>query len=140
MKACAHELTLDCLGLTFDPSTWSAFTYQKPSDPLPPRAVVFRGVPLDRPSAYWKSYRRPSDAISPEVPSFAIETAKAFAKLNQIIFDSMNIFCGRRGRVTARSILELYRSYLLWRQNLSPQLSSPVDDRANRLPHILFLQ
>jgi hypothetical protein len=50
----------------------------------------------------------------------------------------MNVYCGRRGRVTAESILELYRRYLVWKDSL-PEPLTDVDD-GNSLPHVLALQ
>jgi len=117
---------------------WAAFTYQKPSAPISPRIEAFRNVELDEPDAYWQPYRFPTDVVAIEKPSRAIETAKEFAKLYQIIHETINLYCGRRGRVTAAGILQMYQRYLQWKKSLGERLdpTSP----AGQLPHVVNLQ
>lgn len=79
-----------------------------------------------------------------QIPSAPLQTAKAFAKLNQIVLETMNVYCGRRGRITARGLLDLYRKYLVWAAELPPRLARPVLNEDNEIedtvPHVLFLQ
>lgn len=120
-------------------SAWAAFTYQKPAAPISPRALVFIGVELDSPDAFWQPYKHPEDDTEFERPSYAIETAKEFTKLNQIIHETINVYCGSRGRVSARGILQLYRRFLEWRELLPAHLASTsMFDGA--LPHVFALQ
>jgi len=118
---------------------WAAFTYQKPAAPISPRIEVFQDVELDRQDTYWQPYKFPTDAAAAERPSQAIETAKEFAKLNQIIHETINIYCGSRGRVTMTGILQMYQRYLQWKKSSEERLdsTSPLN---NPLPHVTNLQ
>lgn len=93
---------------------------------------------MDVEGAYWQPYRFPFDNATNEVPSHAIETAKEMARLNQIILETINVYCGSRGRVTAPSILQLYRKYLQWKQTLPPAMQIDYDAYPS-LPHVYFL-
>lgn len=94
---------------------------------------------MDKEGAYWQPYRFPYDNTADEIPSLAIQTAKELARLNQIVLDTINVYCGSRGRVKANSILYLYRKYLQWKEVLPSSMR--VDDGSSQaLPHIYFLQ
>jgi len=117
---------------------WAAFTYQKPPAPISPHAQVFEDVTLDQEDVYWQPYRHPGDNATNELPSLAIQTAKELAQLVQIIHETINEYCGSRGRVTARSILNLFRRYLRWKSGLDSTMSDVLGDQWT-LPHVLFL-
>jgi len=117
---------------------WAGFTYQKPFAPKPLKATVFKDVALDNETAFWQPYRSPTDNATSEVPSYAIQTAKQLAGLNMIIMNTINVYCGSRGAVTAHSILKLYRNFLEWKANLPSVLEVKADD-SQKLPHIYFL-
>lgn len=106
---------------------------------MPPRVPVFENVEMDLADAYWQAYRVPRDSSAPEVPSYAIQTAKESAKLNQIILQTINTYCGSRGGVTAQSILRLYQRYLRWKESLPSALQTGSTD-SDALPHVLYLQ
>ena len=90
--------------------------------------------------AQWRYYRQPGDEREvPKRPSFAILTAFFQAKLFRIVHDTINIYCGARGRVTAENVIACYKRYLDWAEELPWQLRS-VDVEAQPLPHILSLQ
>jgi len=103
--------------------------------------TVFEHVELDRPDQYWQMYRFPRDAGSQETPSHAIETARELAKLSLINFKTITAWCAGSGTLTAKIMMGLYRDYLGWKSNLSPELSK-VDSVASQelLPCILLLQ
>jgi hypothetical protein len=102
---------------------WAAFTYQKPTTPLSPKLAIFQQVSTDRPDSFWRVYRVPRDAGQASRPSHAIKVAKEFSKLSQIIHQTITEWCGAHGKITARGILQLYREYLLWNENLPEHLS-----------------
>jgi len=64
-------------------------------------------------------------------------TAAEHAKLFRIVHESISVYCGRRGRVTAHHLLDLYESYLMWRDDLPPEIRD-IDHQP--LPHVIFLQ
>jgi len=100
---------------------------------------AFRDVGLDKPDAYWQPYKFPTDAVIAGRRSQAIETAKEFAKLYQIIHEMINVYCGSRGRVTATGILQMYERYLQWKKSLEERLD-PISAGDNLLPHVINLQ
>ncbi|KAF2835215.1 hypothetical protein M501DRAFT_1019993 [Patellaria atrata CBS 101060] len=120
-------------------TAWAAFTYQKPAAPISPHALVFSNVSMDQKDAYWQPYRFPSDNALQEVQSHAIETAKHYATLNQVIHETINIYCGSRNRVSGRSIIDLYRRYINWEATLPPALAMDDPSNTESLPHIYFL-
>jgi hypothetical protein len=137
MLSLAHEVTTD------DSRVWSAFTYQKPSSPLSPNTNVFVNVNLDKSDAYWKSYRFPKDSAKESIPGYVIETAKEFAKLSKIIVQTIRAWCGSQGRVSAHTILQLYRRYTTWKLALPEHLTRldfTTETAPEALPHIFSLQ
>ncbi len=95
---------------------------------------------MDRDDAVWRYYRQPGDKTHvPRRPSYAIVTACQQAKLYRIVHETINVFCGARGQVTARAVLECYKRYLTWKDELPAGLEK-VDTGAQPLPHVLFLQ
>ena len=66
-------------------------------------------------------------------------TACYQAKLFRIIDESLALYCGARGQVSAEKILEVYRRYMDWKTDL-PSVIANVDVGDQPLPHILYLQ
>jgi hypothetical protein len=73
-------------------------------------------------------------------PSFAILTAKYQARLFRVVHESINIFCGARGRVHARPFLDCYKRYIEWKDTLPEDLKYPEGGEHPSLPHVLSLQ
>lgn len=95
---------------------------------------------MDRDNALWRFYRHPGDERElPTRPSYAILAACLQAGLFQIIDESLNLYCGVRGQVSAEKFLEVYRRYMDWKSDLPPVVAN-VDVADQPLPHILYLQ
>ena len=75
----------------------------------------------------------------PVRPCHALLTACYHAALFRIIHESLNLYCGLRGTATAEAVLILYRRYRDWEEDL-PFILKAVDEEAQPLPHILYLQ
>ncbi|KAF2403441.1 hypothetical protein EJ06DRAFT_278042 [Trichodelitschia bisporula] len=123
---------------------WAAFTYQKPSAPVSPRAPVFTHVRLDGPDpANWLPYRFQGDAGDKPLASHAIATAREFALLMQIVHETINVYCGSRGKVTAHAVVSLHRRYVSWKDSLPAHLSDHAVEspeyESKALPHVLAL-
>ena len=131
---CCLNCKADCC------SAWAAITYQKPFSPESPHSPVFADVRMDKDDALWRFYRRPGDkGHVPIRPSYSILTACHQAQLYRIVHETINMFCGAGGKITARALLKCYQRYLTWRNELPAHLAK-VDTDAQALPHILFLQ
>ncbi|KAF2805632.1 uncharacterized protein BDZ99DRAFT_524592 [Mytilinidion resinicola] len=117
---------------------WAGFTYQKPFAPVSSKATVFKNVKFDTNQDFWQPYQHPADATTTKMHSHAIRTAKELAGLNRIIMNTINVYCGSRGPVTAQSILQLYRKYLEWKAGL-PSILDVGEDDSQKLPHVYFL-
>lgn len=100
----------------------------------------FEYVDMHGDSEVWRFYRTVGDNRDlPVRPGYAIMTACHQASLFQVIHESLNLYCGLRGLVTAEKTLILYRRYLDWEEDLPPALKK-MDIEEQPLPHILFLQ
>ncbi len=118
----------------------AGITYQKLYPPFPPGQYIFENVRMDTEDALWRCYRHPGDAKElPTRLSHATVTAYHQAKLFGIIYDSINLYCGFRGPVSAFKILEVYRKYLDWKDSLPPVIAK-YSEGGQPLPHILHLQ
>lgn len=105
-----------------------------------PRGAVFQHVNMEKDHALWRFYRHPGDEHElPTRPSYAIVAACYQAKLFRIIDESLNLYCGARGQVSAEKFLAVYRRYMDWRSDL-PSVIANVDVADQPLPHILYLQ
>ena len=95
---------------------------------------------MDGDAAVWRFYRQVGDERElPKRPSHAIATACMQAGLFRIINESLNLYCGHRGDVSATNILKVYKRYLDWKEDLPPKIRQiEVDDQP--LPHVLYLQ
>ena len=108
--------------------------------PISPFATVFDGVALYQPEPLWHNYREPGDyTSSPGRPSYSLLAAYEQAKLNRIIHETIKLYCGSMGRITAMSTLKVYERYLNWEHNLPRRIGIfGVEDEI--LPHVIFLQ
>lgn len=90
--------------------------------------------------AVWRFYRRAGDERElPTRPSYAVLTACMQAGLFRIVHESLNLYSGHRGDVSAASVLTIYKMYLDWKEALPPKIKQiEIDDQP--LPHILYLQ
>lgn len=105
-----------------------------------PREAIFQHVDMEKDHALWRFYRHPGDERElPTRPSYAIVAACYQAGLFRIINESLNLYCGARGRVSAEKFLEVYRRYMDWKTDL-PSVIANVDVADQPLPHILYLQ
>ena len=125
-------------------SAWSGLTYQKPFAPVSMHANPFSNIDLDQTEAAWSTYRQPGDSnLEPgennngDRQSFATLTAYELAKLYRIIHECILIYCGSRGKVSANSLLDIFRRYLMWKDGLARDLQNV---EGQPLPHVLFLQ
>lgn len=108
--------------------------------PPTPRDPVFQHVDMDRDLVQWCFYRHPGDERElPTRPSCSIVSACYQVKLFRIIDESLDLYCGPRGQVSADKFLALYKRYMDWKNDL-PYLIANVDVADQPLPHILFLQ
>lgn len=95
---------------------------------------------MDRNDAVWQFYRRLGDEHElPSRPSNAIMTACGQTKLFRIIQESLKLYCGTRGKITAQGIIERYRKYLEWKESLPPPIQN-IDISDQPLPFVLYLQ
>ncbi len=95
---------------------------------------------MDRDNAVWRFYRRPGDRNHvPRRPSHAILTACNQAKLYRILHETINTYCEASVKATARIVLECYRRYLIWKEELPAEIAD-IDTNAQALPNVLFLQ
>ena len=116
-------------------------TYQPSHDTtLPPSATsTFEHVHLDRDDHHWRFYRYVGDDRKlPARSSHAVMTACSQAKLLRVAQESINLYCGLRGKASAQAILEVYKSYLDWKEDL-PVVIKNIDISDQPLPHVLYL-
>ncbi len=105
-----------------------------------PRDAVFQQVDMERDHALWRFYRHPGDERElPTRPSYVIVSACYQAKLFRVIDESLNLYCGARGQVSAENFLGVYRRYMDWKNDL-PSVIANVDVADQPLAHILYLQ
>lgn len=125
-------------------SAWSGLTYQKPAAPISTRASPFTNIAIDQDEGRWNMYCQPGDS-NMELGSrdtydrqgFATQTACEHAKLYRIIHESILVYCGARGKVSAKALLDCFQRYVEWKDGLPPSLRSI---ESQPLPHVLFLQ
>lgn len=66
-------------------------------------------------------------------------TACEQAKLFRIVHDTINVYCGARGKATAGAVIGCYKRFLDWKANL-PEAVRHVDEGSQPLSHVLCLQ
>lgn len=127
-------------------SAWSAIIYQKPNAPVSTRATIFRDIFLGQPDGPWQNYRRPGDDKAEpgdkrvsNRPCYAKLTGFEQAKLYRIVHETIHVYCGYDGKVTAHRLSSVYSLYRRWKENL-PQALRDVEGDREALPHALFLQ
>lgn len=114
-------------------------TYQPSHDVTLPPKVAFQHVRANRDDHAWRFYRHVGDNLQlPTRSSYAIMTACSQAKLLRIGQESLNLYCGTRGKASAQAILEGYKSYLDWKEDL-PAVIRNIDISDQPLPHVLYL-
>jgi hypothetical protein len=107
---------------------------------------VFDNVDLDRSGSSWTDYKVERDASKTgTIAARAIETAKETARLALINLESVTSWCGITGKITTKTILDLYQRYLSWKQKLSEALDDKSFNAENgeedeTLPYVLLLQ
>lgn len=105
-----------------------------------PLSVTFDHVREDRDDAVWRFYRRVHDDRElPTRPSNAIMTACEESKLFRVIHESLSLYCSSRGKATALGIIEGYKRYLNWKEDLPLPIKN-IDINDEPLPHVLYLQ
>ena len=77
------------------------------------------------------------DSAFPQRPGYTILTIAEQAKLYRIVHETILVYCGNHGKVSARSLAELYNRFLSWMERLPIELRLKDSDP---LPHVLFLQ
>ncbi|KAL8923039.1 MAG: hypothetical protein Q9208_004851 [Pyrenodesmia sp. 3 TL-2023] len=136
-SAKAREISL--WGIQTLNTSSTGITYQKLYAPELPHMAKFRHVDMHSNHSVWRFYRQIGDQRHlPVRPSHAVLTACHQAGLFRIIHESLNLYCGLRGLVTAEAILTDYRRYLDWEEDL-PFILKAVEEEAQPLPHILLL-
>ncbi|KAL9607656.1 MAG: hypothetical protein Q9167_007452 [Letrouitia subvulpina] len=113
----------------------TGITYQKLYAPGLPHIDRLSGIQMDRDDVLWRFYRRTGDEKDlPFRPGHALMTASYQAALFRIIHESIDLYCGLRGLVTAEAVLKVYRWYIDWETDLNPILNN-VDVSIQPLPH-----
>ncbi len=114
--------------------------YLKFYTPSVPAEPFFQHAQMDKDDAVWRFYRRPGDEREMATrPSYAILTACHQARLFRVVNETLNLYCGTRGQVSAYKFLDMYRRYLDWKESLPPIITN-VDEGHHPLPHIIYLQ
>ena len=121
-------------------SAWSGLIFQKPTAPISTHATVFQDIDTQKDDGPWRFYKEPGDDTSmSRRPSYLVVTAFEHAKLYRIIHETILVFCGSRGKVSAHHMLLIYERFLEWKERLPTPLAD-VDVQDEALPHALFLQ
>ncbi|KAL8703629.1 MAG: hypothetical protein Q9201_003199 [Fulgogasparrea decipioides] len=134
----ARQITL--WGIQTLNTSSTGITYQKLYAPEFPAIDEFEHIDMHADSEIWRFYRTVGDEHElPVRPGYAILTAFEQAALFRIVHESLNLYCGLRGSITAEAMLTLYRRYLDWDEDLLAILKK-MDVEEQPLPHILFLR
>ncbi|MCJ1353190.1 MAG: hypothetical protein MMC33_003175 [Icmadophila ericetorum] len=119
-------------------TAWCGVTYQKPFSPESPKSDI--SFPDVFNGNEWQSYRQTRDEEGePKRPGWGILTACYQAKLYRVVHDTINLYCGARGKATATAVVACFKRYMDWLEQLPPQFKSIGKDE-EPLPHVLFLQ
>lgn len=118
----------------------AGITYQKFYTPPTPGDPIYQHIRMDDDVTDWRFYRELGDERRmPSRPGRALLTACCQAKMFRIVNETVNLYCGTRGQVSAYKILDIYRRYLDWKEALPPVIAN-VGEGDQPLPHILHLQ
>ncbi len=120
-------------------SAWSGLIFQKPTAPISTHAAVFQDIDTKKDDGPWRFYKEPGDTSESRRPSYLLSTANEHARLYRIVHETILVFCGNRGRVSAHHMLLIYERFLEWKERLPAPLAG-VDGDGEALPHALFLQ
>lgn len=102
---------------------------------------MFQHVQIDGDANIWRYYRSPGDERDmPTRPSHAIMSAGYQSLLFQVVSDTIRLYCGLEGTITAGAIIDLYRRFLLWKEDLPPALKTASGMNEEALPHVIYLQ
>ncbi len=118
---------------------WSGLIFQKPTAPISTHATVFQDIDTKKDDGPWRFYKEPGDSSGSQRPSYLIATAYEHAKLYRIVHETILVFCGSRGKVSAHHMLMIYERFLEWKERLPPPLAN-VEGDVEALPHTQFLQ
>lgn len=106
-----------------DHSLWSGLTYQKPFNPQSPDTQIpFRLDSAGNKEIYRHSRAEVESGQFPRAPGFTIVTAVHQARLFRIVHASIILYCGARGKISAKSFLQCFKRYLEWKAELPPEL------------------
>jgi len=120
-------------------SEWGEFTYQEPSIPEAPGLSTMNELWPEMERMGWQMSHMVSES-SLQSPIVATTIANEMARLFAIIHDSLSLLYGRaKNVISAVNILNQYRRYEAWRNQLPQELRS-VDDATQQYPHILSIQ
>lgn len=127
-------------------SAWSGLIYQIPVAPVSTPAIGSQDILSSQSDVPWYYYRRPGDnKVEPgdgrvsNRPCHALLMWSENAKLYRIIHETILVYCGHDGKVTAHRLSRVYSLYRSWKEDL-PQAFRDVEGDSEALPHVLFLQ
>lgn len=88
----------------------------------------------------WGFYRHPGDEKEmPTSQKHGMVTTYHRANLFRIASQILRLYCGTEGNVSAKSVIDLYKDLMSWKESLPDELKVD-DDGVNPLPHIWSLQ
>jgi len=108
-----------------------------PSAPVSTHAEPFSTEIPHYADGVWRLHKQPGDTDNTGHRGFAVMTASQHAKLFRIVHEVILVYCGSRGRVGANHLLDIYKRFVSWKDEMPPEL---LDGRDDPLPHVLFLQ
>lgn len=117
---------------------WSGLTYVKPSAPVSPMASVFQGIAFDE-DGHFQGEFHPDNVPARNRPSYTVLTASELARLYRVIHETILLYCGTNGKVSAHHLIKVYERFLAWKDELPSQISHVADDHSAS-PHALSLQ
>ena len=111
----------------------------KPTAPISTLAHPFENMDTYQTEADWVPHKQLGDenVDFPHRTGHRLLTSGEHAKLYRIVHETILVYCGSRGKVTAKGLAGLYERYLSWMEKLPIELK--IDD-SDPLPHVLFLQ
>lgn len=106
---------------------------------MPPVMEVPVGL-YDEDSIPWQCYRYLGDDPEDEEPGLVMTTSAHYSKLLRIVHETCHLFYeGNREIISARDMLQLYKKYLNWREELPKEIED-VGEGTQGLPHVISLQ
>lgn len=117
---------------------WSGLTYVKPSAPVSPMSSVFQGIAFDE-DGHFQGEFRPDNIPARNRPIYTVLTASELARLYRVIHETILLYCGTKGKVSAHHLIKVYERFLAWKEELPSQISHVAGDNS-ATPHALSLQ